>query len=78
MSATNLTPFLADLAMILYADELRLTQSVWGGGLTAAQVVSTYASNTGSGVLLDVGGGQSILLQGLASSLGLKADILLV
>ena len=58
-------------------DELRLTQSLWGGGLSTAQVVSTYASVTAGGVLFDFGAGQSILLQGLNSTAGLDSDILL-
>jgi serralysin len=71
MSADVITDFQIGI------DDLRLTQSLWGGGLTAAQVVSSFASVTGSGVLLDFGGGQSILLQGLTKTAGLEADILL-
>ncbi len=59
-------------------DRLQLTQSLWGGGLSAAQVVSSYASVTGDGVLFDFGGDQSILLSGLNSLAGLDGDILLV
>ena len=56
-------------------DDLLLTQSLWSGGLSAAQLVSTYASITATGVLFDFGAGQSILLQGLNSLAGLESDI---
>jgi hypothetical protein len=56
-------------------DTLHLTQSLWGGGLSAQQVVNTYALVTGAGVFMDFGGGQSILLQGLTSTAGLANDI---
>jgi hypothetical protein len=59
-------------------DDLQLTQSLWGGGLSATQVVNRYASVTGAGVLFDFGGDQSILLQGLNSTAGLESDLLLV
>ena len=71
MSADVITDFQVGV------DELRLTQSLWGGGLGAAQVVSTYASVTAGGVLFDFGAGQSILLEGLNSLAGLGGDILL-
>ena len=71
MSADVITDFQVGV------DELRLTQSLWGGGLGAAQVVSTYASVTAGGVLFDFGAGQSILLEGLNSMAGLDSDILL-
>ncbi len=59
-------------------DVLQLEQGLWNGGLTAAQVVSTYASVTADGVLFDFGAGQSILLSGLGSTDGLDSDLLLI
>jgi len=72
MSADVITDF--DLGV----DVLRLSQSLWGGGLSAAVLISTYATVEVAGVLLDFGGNQSILLQGLTSTAGLDGDILLV
>ena len=72
MSADEITDFEVGV------DELQLTQSLWGGGLTEAQVVSTYASVTAEGVLFDFGGGQSVLLQDMISTVGLEGDLLLV
>jgi Ca2+-binding RTX toxin-like protein len=69
MSADVITDFQRGI------DTLHLTQSLWGGGLSAQQVVNTYALVTGAGVFMDFGGGQSILLQGLTSTAGLANDI---
>jgi len=44
------------------------------GGRTAAQVVADFASTTDQGVLLDFGGGESILLSGLTTA-GLAGSI---
>ncbi len=47
-------------------DQLVLHSSIWGGGtMTAAAVVSTYASVSGADLLLDFGNGNSITLTGL-------------
>ncbi|MBR9650098.1 calcium-binding protein [Thalassovita aquimarina] len=59
-------------------DVLQLTEDLWGGGQSAAQVLSNYASVTADGVLFDFGSGQSILLAGLSSVAGLEGDILLL
>lgn len=39
-------------------DQLAIAQSIWGGGRTVAQVLSTYATQVGSHVYLNFGGGQ--------------------
>ncbi|WP_212699612.1 M10 family metallopeptidase [Thalassovita aquimarina] len=59
-------------------DTLQLTEELWSGGLSAAQVLNTYATVTVDGVLFDFGSGQSILLAGLSSVTSLEGDILLV
>ncbi|MCW3783906.1 hypothetical protein [Defluviimonas salinarum] len=56
-------------------DRLSLDDALWGGGKTAAEVVSTYASVTAEGVLFDFGGGDTILLSGLGMTAGLDAGI---
>lgn len=57
----------------LGVDTLELASDLVGG-LSAAQIAAA-ASVTGAGVLLGFGAGQSILLQGLNSTLGLAGDI---
>ncbi|SPH24399.1 Bifunctional hemolysin/adenylate cyclase [Defluviimonas aquaemixtae] len=59
-------------------DELVLDHSLWGGGLTEAQVISIYASVIGENLVLDFGGGDTITLQGIASPGLLVDDILIV
>lgn len=54
-------------------DTLVLDEDLWGGGLTAAQVISGFASTVAAGVRFDFGAGNSILLAGLASA-GLLVD----
>ncbi|MDJ0820527.1 MAG: endo alpha-1,4 polygalactosaminidase [Paracoccaceae bacterium] len=56
-------------------DALQIDDALWGGGLTAAQVVNTYAQVTPDGVLFDFGGGNSILLAGLSTTNGLADDL---
>jgi hypothetical protein len=51
------------------------------GVLNAAQVVAFFAVDTGPDVLFDFGpfgGGQSLLLDGVASTAGLAADITII
>jgi hypothetical protein len=48
------------------------------GVLTEAQVVATFATDTGADILFDfgiVGVPQTLLLEGVASTAGLAADI---
>ena len=56
-------------------DRLWLDDALWAGSLTEAQVVSNFASDTGPDVLFDFGGGNTILLQGVASVTGLSGDL---
>lgn len=59
-------------------DQLRIDDAIWGGGLTAAQVVSQFAEVGADGVLLDFGGGQSVLLAGLTTTSGLADHIAII
>ena len=57
-------------------DRLLLTGTLWGGGLTAAEVVTNFGSiNGGGNAVLDFGGGSSIELTGVTSLAGLDAAI---
>ncbi|MCP5072762.1 MAG: hypothetical protein GY947_05625 [Rhodobacteraceae bacterium] len=55
------------------ADSLRLDDAIWGGGLTAAQVVSTYASIVSGELVFDFLNGTSVTLQNW-SAIGNIAD----
>jgi len=55
------------------ADILELDSALWGGGLTASQVVSIYGAVTPAGLVLDFGTGDVVTLAGL-SDLPMLAD----
>ncbi len=65
------------LDFALGEDTLRIDDAIYGGGLTAAQVVSTYASVVGGEVVFDFGSGDTITLEGVNSLAGLDADVLI-
>ncbi|MFN7002853.1 MAG: hypothetical protein ACK4NW_05385 [Roseinatronobacter sp.] len=46
-------------------DRLLLDESLWGGGLTAEDVVETYGTVVGNSIVLDFGSGDVITLAGL-------------
>ncbi len=56
-------------------DRLVLNQALWGGGLTAAQVVAQFAAPVAGGVLFAFPGGETILVQGVAVPATLIDDI---
>jgi serralysin len=57
-------------------DALRIDDALWGGTiLSAAQVVSTYASVVNGNVVFDFGNGNTITLDGVSSLDGLAADL---
>ncbi|MGL6211958.1 MAG: calcium-binding protein [Paracoccaceae bacterium] len=58
-------------------DKLHLSDALWAGVLTEAQVVGRFASVTGAGVTFDFGDGYTVTLAGLTSLQGL-ADALLI
>ncbi|MGQ0564166.1 MAG: calcium-binding protein [Gemmobacter sp.] len=57
------------------ADRLALDNELWTGALTAAQVVSTFASVVGGDVVFDFGARGSFTLDGITSTSGLDARI---
>lgn len=60
-------------------DVLKLDQSLWGGGMTKAQVISNFATTTGGGdVVLDFGGGNVLTIVGLGSENNLLNDLVLI
>ncbi|MGD9861960.1 MAG: calcium-binding protein [Pseudodonghicola sp.] len=59
-------------------DKLSFDDAIWGGGLTAAEVVSTYASVNGTSVVFDFGGDNTVTLLGVTSTVGLEADLIIV
>jgi Ca2+-binding RTX toxin-like protein len=59
-------------------DRLHLSPGLWGGGLTAAQVVAQFATATAGGVLFGFAGGETILVQGVADPGLLANDIVIV
>lgn len=59
-------------------DMLFLDDNLWSGPLTASEIVTTYAQDIGSSVILDFGGGNVLTLAGLASTAGLDAQITII
>ncbi|MGB3179276.1 MAG: calcium-binding protein, partial [Albidovulum sp.] len=49
-------------------DRLLLDDALWGGGLSASAVVSSFAAVVGSDVVFDFGGGDVLTLEGLTST----------
>ncbi len=60
------------------ADVLAFDAAIWGGGMTAAQVVNTFASVIGGEVVFDFGGGNTVTLAGYGSLVGLAGDLILL
>ncbi len=58
-------------------DLIRLDDAIFGGGLTAAQVVSTYGSIVGGACVLDFGGGNAITFDGFGNLSDLTDDFIL-
>lgn len=56
-------------------DRLRLNSDLWTGELTAAELVSQFATVNAEGVIFQFGAGQSITLEGLNSLANLEADV---
>lgn len=47
-------------------DTLALDESLWGGGLTATEVVNTYATVVGGDIVLDFGGGNVLTVEAMS------------
>ena len=59
-------------------DRLLLEDGLYGGGLTAAEVVSTYAAVVGTSVVFDFQNGATLTLQGVGTLAGLSGAMDLV
>ncbi len=59
-------------------DSLLLDDALWGGGLTAAQVAATYATDTGDDVVFDFGGGDMLTLRDVADVYTVINDIQII
>ncbi len=60
------------------SDSLKLNQDLWGGGLTALEVVSTFGTDNAAGVLFDFGNGDTIQVSGYNVRItSIEDDILL-
>ncbi|HSW14811.1 MAG TPA: calcium-binding protein [Solimonas sp.] len=59
-------------------DELRLDDAIWGGGLTPAEVVSTFGSVVSGSCVLDFGGGNTITVVGFSNLAALSNDLAFV
>lgn len=66
--------------LLAEADILMLDDALWAGmgALSAAQVVSTFASVVGSDVLFDFGGGNTLTLAGLTDTTGIDGQIIFI
>jgi serralysin len=49
-------------------DRLELDDAIWGGGLTAAQVIATYSSVIGANLVMDFGNGDTVVLNGITDT----------
>ena len=58
-------------------DQLKLDDAIWGGGKTAAQVVSSFATVVGGDTVFDFGGGQKITVQGITDTSVFVNDIII-
>jgi len=56
-------------------DTLRLDDAIWGGGLTASEVISRFATVEAGDTVLSFGAAMSITLKGLANPQSLLDDI---
>jgi len=58
-------------------DEIFLDDAIWGGNLTAQQVVDTFGRISGNSTVLDFGNGQMIILAGVSDLTVLYNDIVI-
>lgn len=58
-------------------DTLKLDDALWGGGLSKADVIATYASVVAGDVVFDFGSGQMITLTGISDTASLLNDLVL-
>ncbi len=60
------------------SDELYLDDNLWGGGLTAQQVVNAFASVVGGNTIFNFGGGDVLQVDGIGNAQLLVDDIVIV
>ncbi len=59
-------------------DELHLNDNLWGGGLTAQQVVSTYATVSTGNTVFDFGNGDVLTVNNISNAQLLVDDIIII
>ncbi|GEM_PF-2872257 len=59
-------------------DTLVLSDTLWGGGKTVAQVIDQYASVVNGDVVFDFGGGDVLVLKGIGDTAVLLDDLVIV
>ena len=60
------------------ADTLALDDRLWGGGLTAQEVIDTYGQDKGSYTVLNFGGGDVLTIRGISNPDNLVDDISII
>lgn len=60
------------------ADTIQLDEALWGGGLTAQQVVDTYANVVGNHTIFNFGNGDVLIVRDITNEQVLVDDILIV
>ena len=56
-------------------DTLRLEQAIWGGGLTAQEVVDTFAVDTSGDTVFDFGAGLVVVVENMADRQDMVDDL---
>lgn len=56
-------------------DTLRLDATLWGGGMTAQQVVNTFADDSSGDTIFDFGGGRIVVLDGVTDKQDMVDDL---
>ncbi|QBF32623.1 calcium-binding protein [Thalassococcus sp. S3] len=59
-------------------DRLELDDALWTGALNTAQIIDRFATDTGTDIRFDFGGGNVIVLAGVADLTGLSGDLIIV
>lgn len=59
-------------------DQLHIAEALYGGGLTASEVIDTYATEKSNRVVLNFGDGDVIVLLGVTTTEDLHQDVVLI
>ena len=59
-------------------DTIRLDDNLWVGNLSVQQVLNQFATDTGNNILLDFGGGDTLLIRNVANVSMLLDDITII